>query len=293
MRKWLLHSCFCLLAVAGYSQSSQLVLTGSVRLDDNSSYTYKLVLHDSVGKWHGYSITNSGAKDETRFAVTATINDSKARLTFREWSVISTKEKVADAEYCFLRGTLRIVGDGPNRQLLGSIDGYVKNGKEKCGHGMVALKCNNWPGPHTPIPQHETDTAVALPLSEVKQVAPAAPIVNNSPSVVAPDSTLHILCAGPTATIELWDAFRVDGDIVSLWEGDKQIVSKHRINKEHYTIQLAIPAKGRVTLRLVAENEGNEPPNTARLQVRSGETYKTVDATTRIGHDVHIVLYRD
>jgi len=77
-------------------------------------------------------------------------------------------------------------------------------------------------------------------------------------------------------TVKIWDDQQEDGDIVSVFLNDARIKKEISVKKsEHiFTIELN---KGVNTFKLLAHNEGKNPPNTAAILIDDGnEEYKRV-----------------
>ncbi len=79
-----------------------------------------------------------------------------------------------------------------------------------------------------------------------------------------------------TVTVKIWDDQQEDGDIVSVFLNDARIKNEISVKKsEHiFTIELK---EGVNTFKLLAHNEGKNPPNTAAILIDDGnEEYKRV-----------------
>jgi hypothetical protein len=90
--------------------------------------------------------------------------------------------------------------------------------------------------------------------------------------------TLHI--TAPYIEVILLDDAEIDGDIVSLYHNNEEVISHKTLGKE--VIKYSFKADKQHTyheLVLVAENLGSIPPNTALMRIRAGE--KKYELTTR------------
>lgn len=77
-------------------------------------------------------------------------------------------------------------------------------------------------------------------------------------------------------TVKIWDEAREDGDIVSVFLNDTRIKKELTVKKSEYVFTLELE-EGINTFRLLAHNEGENPPNTAALLIDDGaEEHKRV-----------------
>jgi hypothetical protein len=90
--------------------------------------------------------------------------------------------------------------------------------------------------------------------------------------------TLQI--SSPYIEVILLDDAEIDGDIVSLYDNDEEVISHKTLGKEviKYRIK-ADKQHARHDIVLVAENLGSIPPNTALMRIRAGD--KKYELTTR------------
>jgi hypothetical protein len=90
--------------------------------------------------------------------------------------------------------------------------------------------------------------------------------------------TLQI--SSPYIEVILLDDAEIDGDIISLYDNNKEVISHKTLGKE--VIKYSIKANKQNAYHeiiLVAENLGSIPPNTALMRIRAGE--KKYELTTR------------
>jgi len=77
-------------------------------------------------------------------------------------------------------------------------------------------------------------------------------------------------------TVKIWDEAREDGDIVSVFLNDTRIKKEITVTKSEYVFTLELE-EGINTFKLLAHNEGENPPNTAALLIDDGvEEHKRV-----------------
>lgn len=136
---------------------------------------------------------------------------------------------------------------------------------------------------------------------------PVAAITNDSINFVkkGEDSLLHTRNSRTTVvtktintntgsvTILLYDDGEIDGDIVTIFDNGKIVVSKLMLSKEPYKITLSLPLNdSKHNIELMAENEGSIPPNTAYMLVLAGDERVEVKASSDKLSNAAIVIQR-
>ena len=94
--------------------------------------------------------------------------------------------------------------------------------------------------------------------------------------------------------IILKDDGEVDGDIVTVFDNGKILVSNLSLSLTPYEITLMLPADGSGhTLELVAENEGSVPPNTAYMLVIAGNERVEVKTSSDKLSNATVVIQKE
>lgn len=135
-------------------------------------------------------------------------------------------------------------------------------------------------GPTNTNVQLIKDTAEAAPSQETR---PKHSIESELPEMlqnrrVKPIRKEHRLeLSGGMLTFEIWDAQVIDGDIVSIYVGDKCIVEEYSITAVKKTVKFDASDYKRVYVFLHAHNLGTLPPNTVTMTVSDGTTMHEVE----------------
>lgn len=282
--------CLGFLSQTVFGQVKDAVFVGTATVDGGALYSYKLVISDSDHKVTGYSVTDIGGANETKTYIKGSFNSSGKQLLFRETRLAYTKGHLGDTDLCFLKGNLKASNIKGATILRGSFKGYKLDGKTPCGEGKLMLVSaqdlldkllevasrDDLPKDSAPRPMFD---ALAKHVSE-----PA----DSSVKKVAPGKTFEFDAPGSTVALEIWDAKSLDGDIITLMKGSTVLLHKLRIGRTHKAIVVDLGDANSATLRLIAESEGSEPLNTARISISCGDNTQYIDATTVIGTDVYI-----
>lgn len=286
--KFFIALTFCSLAsLFATAQVSGIVFVGSVSLKGtDQSYPYKLQFTDSAGIIKGYSITDLRGPNETRSTITGTINKSNKEITFKETNIVSTKSTSPKEDFCFIHGRIKVSTVKGTKLLKGHFEGINYDGKTPCGKGDILLFS-------------AADVLDRLMGEMAKKDTTKNKIIPRSTDVqpekvyqITPGSNMELSCETDSIIIDVWDNTKIDGDIVSIQQNGKTILDHYMLRADMKEIIVKLE-QAINTITVIAISEGLEPPNTARLKIRSGNTVYYVDATSTIGKPVSITLKRN
>jgi hypothetical protein len=105
-----------------------------------------------------------------------------------------------------------------------------------------------------------------------------------------PGKTISVDCAPGPLTLDIWDNKDIDGDIVTLMDGNTALIKNLTLTGTHYSVALNLKPGEIRSLRLIAVSEGTEPLNTARIRITTAGASTFIDATSTIDKEVMIVL---
>lgn len=293
MKKFL-YILFVFIRFSAVAQVSDMVFVGTANLKSDVFFTYKLQVTDSAGVLRGYSVTDVMGEDETKTAVRGTIDIAKKQMNIVETRMIYTKSSSPKSDFCYVHAHLKISGGKGTTMLKGRFTGYKEDGKTECASGTLTLVSAKdvldklLQLVDTSKLAHPADTAHRRPTEIVYEKEVAQKDILK----VAPGKTLELVCPDTAVRLDIWDSEHVDGDIISLYEGNKPLLQNFLLTGRNKTVHLRMPDQGNDTLTLVAENEGTDPTNTARVKITSGKMVRYLDATTTVDKKVTIVLKR-
>lgn len=293
--KYLLSALLLCLTGALHAQVSNVVFVGTITLASGQGYSYKMQLADSNGILNGYSITDLMGTNETKTLVKGSIDAKQKQLKFRETKLVYSKSGPA-TELCFINATLKASNKKGTTILKGTFKGYQANGTTECASGtmmMVSAK----------------DVMDLLMKKDVKKdtlidrlLAPEAPeeqkptvvyqkpdnIPESSIAKIPPGTIKEIPHSATTAQLQVWDAKTIDGDVISISQNGKPILTNYKITSIYK--ELSINLHESDTLKVTAISEGAEPLNTARVKIMTGNDTHYIDASTTLDKPIWIVL---
>jgi len=290
----------CILTCCCAHAQTPLVFVGKLSVKDVGDYTYELQFTDTNGVISGFSVTDITGAEETKTAITGTIDKDKGVIDYHETKLISTKSKGDKADFVYIHGHLKITEPHGITMLKGQFTGYGADGKTVKATGKLTLASAKDVmdkiaklQPKDTAAAKNTPTAIA-PKSEAKEVVyeEEKAIPDREIIKVTPDNSLSFACASSIIMLEVWDAKTIDGDIITLLQDGTPILQNYTLTGHHKQITLNMGDKPQSTLTLIAISEGSEPLNTARIKITSASEEHYVDATTTIGKNVVIELKR-
>lgn len=185
---------------------------------------------------------------------------SEEVMTFQE-TRINRQNKYQGSVFCIKNGTLRVTEKGGLYRLEGDWEGM--NGPKPCTPGRLILeKLNPNPPPDPADSMLTTDPAFKSYGSlDGRNI----------------DRQRDVEVNRKTLTVYVWDADKVDGDVISLSFNGKWLLRNYPIKKEKQAIELVLDDNADNRLILYAENEGKYPPNTAALTFFDGEKQRNLN----------------
>lgn len=170
-------------------------------------------------------------------------------FSFHELEIIEAKH-YDTWEWCLKAAQLKLKQMGEYYRLEGKWEGYVDD--FPCKPGTIAVEKLNQQPKVAHNDQNETGD-----FGKVE-----GRVVNHRKTVEIYE---------PAITIYVWDADKVDGDIVSLQYNGEWLLRNFPITKSRKEIYLEFVEGGENQLILYAENEGKYPPNTAAITFFDGK----------------------
>jgi hypothetical protein len=149
------------------------------------------------------------------------------------------------------------------------------------------------------IPKEDTLKKVVIITPKAKDTIPVKPIVIVAPPPVIKERTNELVQTIPVAdtnkyVIDFYDYGEVDGDIVTIFVNNKEVVSKQLLTTNPIRIPLQLSNnEPEVTVTMVAENLGTIPPNTAFMVVNiAGKRYEAKIESTEQKNAVIKFVYK-
>lgn len=118
------------------------------------------------------------------------------------------------------------------------------------------------------------------PIEETAAIKdPAVPLTNKPASIGGREVVVGKTIAVKNRTIKLkiWDSQVEDGDIISIYLGDKKVIDNLYLRSKPQEFDLQLPAGKEHYLTVYAESFGKSEPNTARVLIFDGTQEQVID----------------
>jgi hypothetical protein len=174
---------------------------------------------------------------------------------------------------------------------IGDIGNNIVAGKSK----KIMYTLNDTTGASATIFRIKTDKFIsdANPAKMVVLKAPAVPsaiAVKGRRSEAVTTQSYEVF--EDSVTLSMYDNGEIDGDTVSVFVNDVQIVEKVGLSAQAYKITIPISRSKLNKIELFAENLGKIPPNTGLLVIYSGEKRYQIFFTATLEKNAVIYLER-
>jgi len=268
------------------NDSKKYELIGALQTNDHQIISYKIVFYEKEnGQIEGESITDFYGENNTRSKITGKIDKTKKTISFKEVNNISTISKADQNTFCYVHVeniTITLIKD--KIIIQGEFVGKFKDGKS-CVNGTIYLVSAS-------VLELLNDDKLAkkkskidttnLDLSNIQQ------LLDNNKELRSND-VLTLNWNSKKLTLIVWDSFKEDKDIVSIYLNDKLFKENLEIKEARQTFE--IPLSERVSvIKIVALSEGISPPNTMNAILRDGKLNYPVITQLKKGQSVKIEL---
>lgn len=240
------------------------------------------------GEIEGHTITDIYGKDNTKTRITGTFDSKKNLLSFKETENISTKSKSEKATFCFIEANkLKIRTLLDKKIIQGTFTGKFPDSKP-CTNGRIYLVSEDF------IDEIANEFLQLKYISKEDSLQKLKALyadlkLKSSLTMLQKEEQLNIKWKSKALIIELWDGSADDQDEVTLYINNVEVLEKFIISYQKK--KLVLPFSGDTcVVRILAANEGNNPPNTASITVRDGEKSTALMTKLKKGESAYIKL---
>jgi hypothetical protein len=244
-----------------------------------------------------------------RFSLEATVSNKKVRYK-TTGKIFETKNQL-NLGFCHSSATLTYNEDKYYEYLEGEWRGWNDASRACAGaHVWVRRKKKGVeppPEPKPPVLVEEKDTVKEPELVIVEKidtlvemkidtlatipVPPEPPIVQKDYSDRKLLTKDKMYVSKDSILVQIWDANRVDGDIVSLQFNGKLILKNYLLTSIPKSVIVYLK-QGENVLTLIAHNLGAIPPNTAALSIEREEGHKTIILKSDMDQSESIIILK-
>jgi hypothetical protein len=286
-----------------FSQA-QHIWKGYIGVQGGESFHYELHFKDSAGYLNGFAYTFKNPKQDVKAAFSGFIDRKNQTVSFRETELLYNHGFESIATICLISATLKFTKEENHLVFSGAIASSDIT-QVSCSSGSVTITGmddvkqvlsmpeENWNPPPVPVVAKETPQKI---LKVVYDTA-AKPVENNDSAMTMVKITQGLakqyFWSTDSLVLELWDGGKEDGDRISLWINDVKLLDNYKINKEIRRLAIKLNERKSTIIKIKAESEGNEPPNTADIILRDGNKMYRLLAHNKYGKTAIVELIRN
>lgn len=253
---------------------------GAVKLNDSTVITYLINFSEKDGDVTGYSITDLLGPDETKNIIKGSYDAQTKEFSFEEDDIEYTKSEYLPQDFCYIhfKGKLKI--SNKSSFIKGRFNGFFKN-NQACIDGEIHLVGSE----QLYVKLNKLDQKIAkskrvdsITKTKVSLVKMLDSIKTNS---LKEGENTSVFWNSNKLVLEIWDAGKEDGDVVSIYVDGKLVLDKFTIS--HKTKTLEVELHNKLTqIRIEANNIGDIAPNTANIKLY--DSNKEIDLFTDLSY---------
>ena len=285
----------CFVVSTATAQTKQTTLNGTLVMKTGETFPYKIVFSDS-GNWiKGYSFTYK-EPNETKATIRGKLDKQMRTLTFKERDIVYSHNVQTKAFMCLVNANLEYVPEGNIRVLKGPITSREAD-NTACTEGEIIFRDEK--ELQNLFAYHEQfDTVITMKKKvrePVAEVTPGEAVPQQEPLVaekITAGADRSYEWHSDTVVVDVWDGGHVDGDKITMQLNGKVVLSDYTLIKTKKQLKLPLTGTGVNTIMITADNEGNEPPNTATLTLYDGAVKYNILAYNKKGDAALIKVKR-
>lgn len=239
---------------------------GAIKLNgsDKTLISYRIVFEERNGVINGYSVTDLDGIHETKNTISGTYDRKTRLLTFQEKDILYTKSKFSQSSFCFVNfsGKVKLVEN--TTKIEGGFKGLYKN-KAKCIDGTITLVGSNKIYKLAEKVNKKIQKSNKIDKQVKEKNNPIALLDSLKINKLSKDQNLSVFWESKLVKIEIFDSGREDGDVINLYHNNKLILENFKVKHDKKIISVAIDLSIANEFKILAINEGDLSPNTAKI----------------------------
>ena len=268
---------FCFIFISFYqcfAQASNEYI-GAIKLNDTSVITYRVKFKESKGIINGFSITDFGGEHETKSLIKGLYDANKKVISFNETQIVYTKSPVSQNDFCnvyFMPTSFKL---GKTKYFTGKFKGKFSDGTE-CINGEIFL--NSVENVNKRIAKVSKKVNTSKKINDtIKNKLNNLKILDKvNLNVLKKNQVTSVFTNSEKVTLYIYDGGQLDGDSITIKNGDKVILSKYKITEQKKSLEITLKSK-KTTIIILSESIGTIGSNTAVIEyVDNNQTIKTL-----------------
>lgn|SRR5690554_559771 len=311
IKHFLLLSVFFIGSSFFYSHAQPIELVGYMGVQGGELFNYKLELKPTgPQKWEGFSYTYDHPQKVVKAEVKVALSDDGKTLHVKEHRLLYNHGFKSKATICLLNASLSIneeqseikgaIITRTDIQQSQCASGSLTFIKEKeiaqlfqtnsvettpvasspntqrtpraSNEQIKRINSPNGQKANAKLHQHFRTQAQRDEFEAQRLKRQEARIAEQKPvqQEITIGKAMQIKVAQDTVSFFIWDGGKIDYDQVSVYVNNQLVLDNYTLTSAPKKIDIPID-KDRVSIKILAINEGNEPPNTADITVKDGK----------------------
>lgn len=253
---------------------------GAVKLNDSTVISYLINFSENNGNVTGYSITDLLGPDETKNIIKGRYDVQTKEFSFEEDDIEYTKSEYLPQDFCYIHFNGKLKISNKSSFIKGKFNGFFKN-NQACIDGEIHLIGSE----QLYVKLNKLDDKVAksrridsVAKSKISFVKMLDSIKTNS---LKEGENTSVFWNSNKLVLEIWDAGKEDGDIVSIFVNENLVLDKFMISHKPKMIEVELLEK-LTEIRIEAINIGDISPNTANIKLF--DSNKKIDLFTDLSY---------
>ncbi|MGB0981297.1 MAG: hypothetical protein ACPGUH_04270 [Winogradskyella sp.] len=275
MKIYTLVICFIFISFYQCFAQASNEYIGAIKLNDTSVITYRIKFKAQRGIIDGFSITDFGGEHETKSIIKGTYDAHKKVIAFNETQIVYTKSPVSQNDFCnvyFMPTAFKL---GKTKYFTGKFKGKFSDGTE-CINGEIFL--NSVENVNKRIAKVSKKVKKSKKINDtIKDKLNTLKILDKvNLNVLKKNQVTSVFTNSEKVTLYIYDGGKLDGDRITIKNGNNVILSKYKITQHKKSIVLSLTSK-KTTLTILSESIGTIGSNTAVIEyVDNAQTIKTL-----------------
>lgn len=287
MNRFALFFLFFVLTINLSSQeikNSDFELLGALILDAETFMSFKIEFSKRGDLIEGYSYTDMGGENETKSYIRGKYNPNTKEITFKESDILYTKSTFLPEEFCFIDFKGKFKENNKKKLLEGDFFG-IYNDKDTCATGKLKLVSTRF--------VEKKLVRLNKKLDKVEKIKKIDSLTRNDLKVevylkkfsetrIASGEKVSVFVYTDKLKVEIWDYGKEDGDEISLFNNEVQLLKNYTVQKKRKTIYIDLKEKENL-LKIITKNAGKLKTNTTKVKLYDYRREYEVIADLEVG----------
>ncbi len=266
----LLFFAFILLSAKTFSQSTNdFDFIGTLILEDKTLITYRLNFQIEDNIVSGYSYTDLNGQDETKSKIRGTYDKRNKSIKFSESDILYTKSKELSDIFCFVNTDAKIVMKKNKNSIKGNFVGLY-NDRDTCATGEILLVSLQDAFERVEKMTKRIQKIKRIDSVKKSQITTSKIMRKFKSNMLKENDVLSVYWKSKRFIMEIWDNGKEDGDLISIKFNDTKILERYAIKNKKKIIEIELK-EGKNVIELIADSNGEIPPNSAQVILKDGE----------------------